>query len=209
MFFKTWRPIVLVLGETFLLLAGVAAGTYIRLGEWGWTLLLTRDGLLKALLIVGVCQVCLYYSDLYDLRGIVDLVDLTVRLIQALGATSLILAAAYYWFPDWIIGRGVFLVAALLVGSLVVLWRVTFAWFSRHVSPAERLLLVGTEPAAVALARELYERRQELGVEIVGFVDPDPAKVGAAVLNPGIVGTIDDIPFLIGKLKADRVVVSL
>ena len=44
------------------------------------------------------------------------------------------------------------------------------------------------------LARELFERRQELGVDIVGFVDPDPARVGAPVINPGVVGTIDDIP---------------
>ena len=209
MFFKTWRPIVLVAVESALLLAAVALGTYLRLGEYGWSLLLTADGFLKALLIVGVCQICLYYVDLYDLRGIVNLVDLTVRLIQALGATSLILALAYYWFPDWIIGRGVFLVAVVLVASLVVGWRVTFAWLTRHVSPTQRLLLVGTGPAAVELARELHERRQELGVEIVGFVDPDPARVGAAVLNPGVVGTIDDIPVLIGRLHADRVVVSL
>jgi sugar transferase (PEP-CTERM system associated) len=203
MFFKSWRPIVLVLGETSLLLAAVAAGTYARLGDYGWTLLLTTDGLLKASLIVGVCQVCLYYADLYDLRGIVDFVDLAVRLIQALGATSLILALVYFWFPDWIIGRGVFLVAVMFVATLVV------AWLTRHTSPTERLLLVGTGPAAVALARELHERRQELGVEIVGFIDPDPMRVGAAVLNPGVVGTIDDIPALIGRLRADRVVVSL
>ena len=209
MFFKTWRPIVLVGGETALLLAGVAAGTYVRLGDYGLTLLLTADGLLKALLIVAVCQTCLYYSDLYDLRGIVDFVDLAVRLIQALGTSSLVLALAYYWFPDWMIGRGVFLVAVLFVASLVVGWRMIFAWLTSHASPTERLLLVGTEPAAVDLARELYERRQELGVEIVGFVDPEPSRVGAAVLNPGVVGTIDDIPALIVRLRADRVVVSL
>ena len=108
------------------------------------------------------------------------------------------------------IGRGVFLVAAVLVASLVVAWRVVVcvADACTHLR-RERLLLVGTGPAAIELARELYERRQELGVEIVGFVDPDPARVGAAVLNPGVVGTIDDIPSLIGRLRADRVVVSL
>ena len=46
------------------------------------------------------------------------------------------------------------------------------------MGPRERLLLVGTSPAAVTLAGELHEHRVELGVEIVGFVDPDPAKVG-------------------------------
>jgi sugar transferase (PEP-CTERM system associated) len=209
MLFKSWRPIVLVIGETILLLVAVLAGTYVRLGEYGVTLLWTTDGVLKALVIVVVCQGCLYYADLYDLRGNVDPIDLAVRLIQAVGAASLILALMYFWFPDWIIGRGVFLVAASLIASLVVTWRLAFAWLSLHTSPTQRLLVVGTEPAAIELARELYERRRELGVEIVGFVDPDPSKVGTAVLNPGVVGTIDDIPELIGQLRADRVVVSL
>src|SRR5262245_27613051 len=123
MLFESWRPVVLVLGETALLLAAVVGGTYLRLGDYGVTLLWTTDGFLKALLIVGVCQACLYYADLYDLRGSVDLIDLSVRVIQALGATSLILALLYFWFPDWIIGRGVFLVAVLLVATLVAAWR--------------------------------------------------------------------------------------
>ncbi len=75
--------------------------------------------------------------------------------------------------------------------------------------PRERLLLVGTSAAAVDLARELFERRHELGVEIVGFVDPDPARVGAPVINPGVIGTIEDIPSIVRAKSVDRVVVSL
>ena len=79
-----------------------------------------------------------------------------------------------------------------------------------RLAPRERLLLVGTSPAAIVLARELFERRQELGVDIVGFVDPDPARVGAPVINPGVVGTIDDIPGADRRgMRVDRVVVSL
>ena len=93
--------------------------------------------------------------------------------------------------------------------TLVVGWRVAFEWLSRRVRPRERLLLVGTSAAAVELARELYERRHELGVEIVGFIDPDPAQVGSPLLNPGVIGTIDDIPAIVRAARVDRVVVSL
>jgi len=204
---RAWRRVVLVGGETCLLLAAVAASTYVRLGDL--ELLSHREGLLRALLIVGVCQICLHYADLYDLRSIVDTPDLLVRLFQALGFASVILALVYFWFPNWIIGRGVFLIAAFLVITLIVAWRVVFTWLAKRVGPRERLLLVGTSPAAIELARELHQRRQELGVEIVGFVDPDPMRVGAPVINPGVIGTIDDIPSLIRKHGADRVVVSL
>jgi sugar transferase (PEP-CTERM system associated) len=203
-----WRPIVLVAGETCLLIASVAASSYVRLGS-AWTLLGEDGSLLKVMLVVAAAQLCLYYADLYDLRTISDARDLFVRLLNALGVTSLLLAGVYFWSPDWIIGRGVFLIAVAFMVLLVVVWRAAFAWLTQRVGPRERLLLVGTSGAAVDLARELYDRRQELGVEIVGFVDPDPARIGMPVINPGVVGAVDDIPALVAKLNVDRVVVSL
>jgi len=209
MYPSNWRPFVLIAGETCLLVGAVAAGSYVRLGSDTWWQLQNENGLWKALLIVAVVQLSLYYADLYDLRGVASVRDLTTRLIEALGATSLILAGIYFLSPDWIVGRGVFLISVAFMITLVVAWRMAFAWLTQRVAPRERLLLVGTNAAAVDLARELFERRQELGVEIVGFVDPDPTRVGAPVLNPGVVGVIDDIPLLVSRLNVDRVVVSL
>jgi sugar transferase (PEP-CTERM system associated) len=103
----------------------------------------------------------------------------------------------------------VFLLSAALSLLFVMAWRSTFAVITENMMPRERLLLVGTSAAAVVLARELHERRHELGVNIVGFVDPDPTRVGAPVINPGVVGTIDDIPGLTARMNVDRVVVSL
>src|SRR5262252_10477150 len=206
---RNWRPVVLILGEACFLFAAVLLGIYVRLGADSWWLLEFEGGWLKALLIVAVCQLTLHYSDLYDLRGVTGIRDLTVRLTSALGTTSLVLAFLYYLAPHWIIGRGVFLISVVFMIAFVVAWRAAFAWLTRRVSPRERLLLVGTNAAAVELARELFARRQELGVDIVGFVDPDPSRIGAPVINPGVVGAIDDIPALISRLNVDRVVVSL
>ena len=129
----------------------------------------------KALLIAAVCQLCLYYSDLYDFRRIGDRKELLVRIIQALGGASFVLAAVYYWFPASMIGRGVFFLSAGFVTVLVSGWRVAFEWLSNRVGPRQRLLLVGIGSAAIKLERELMDRRQALGVEIVGFIDADPA----------------------------------
>ena len=197
MFPFTLRALVLVLCETLLILLAVCIGARIRLEQYAWEILFSEGGVEKTLLAAGVTQLCLYYADLYNLRRLTDWRDTFVRLVQALGAASLILAATYYWFPALVIGRGVFAISATLVVGFVVGWRGVFVWLSRRLGPRERLLLVGTSPAAVALARELYERRHELGVEIVGFVDPDPARVGVPVLNPGVIGTVDDIPSIV------------
>jgi sugar transferase (PEP-CTERM system associated) len=200
---------VLFTGEAVLLVVAVVLGAYLRLGERAWALLAGSGGVLRVLLILVVCQVCFHYVDLHDFRSLADPQDFLVRLLQAIGATSLILAVIYYWFPNWVVGRGVFLLSAMLAIPFIVTWRFAFNWLSRQVGPRERLLLVGTNAATVDLARRLFERRQELGVDIVGFVDSDPSRVGSIVLNPGVVGTIDEIPSLIARYSVDRVVVSL
>jgi sugar transferase (PEP-CTERM system associated) len=204
------RTITLTTIEHLLIVLAVAVAAVLRLGvDAVWDELFAGALLWRASLIAVVLQVSLHYCDLYDLRTLADRRGLVVSLIQALGGASLVLAVLYYWIPRLIIGRGVFVIASILVIGLVASWRLVFEWLSLRVGPAERLLIVGTSAAAVALARELFERRQELGVELVGFVDPDPERVGTSLINPGIVGTLDDIPDIVRGRKVDRVVVSL
>jgi sugar transferase (PEP-CTERM system associated) len=204
------RSIALAACETALMIVAVVVAVIVRFGyERTGPILVDDNGLLKILLIVGIAQLSLYYADLYDVRVASDRRELYTRLIQALASTSFALAVLYFWFPSLMVGRGVFLIAAVLLLTLVVGWRVAFEWLSGQVGPRERLLLVGTGPAAVELARELFQRRHELGVEIAGFIDPDPAKVGTALINPGIIGTVDDIPSIVRTKSVDRVVVSL
>jgi sugar transferase (PEP-CTERM system associated) len=209
MFNRTWRSILLVAGETALLVLAVVVSSAVIGGDHAWELLTDDTAIPRVLLIVMVCQLCLHYTDLYDLRTIESRRDLAVKVVRAIGATSLILGIAYWLFPLLVVEQGVFLLTALLAIMFVMAWRSTFEVITENMMPRERLLLVGTSPAAVVLARELHERRHELGVNIVGFVDPDPARVGAPVINPGVVGTIDDIPGLASKMHVDRVVVSL
>jgi sugar transferase (PEP-CTERM system associated) len=206
----TGRSLVLVALETALIVLAVAIGTYVRLGADAIApFVLYEGGLLKALLVAGVLQACLYYADLYDLRVVRDRGALFLRIVNSLAAAAFILAAVYFWLPDLVIGRGVFIIAAVLVVGFVVGWRLAFDWLTRRVRPRERLLLVGTSAAAVALARELFDRRSELGVEIVGFIDADRAQVGAPLINPGVIGTIEDIPSIVRARSVERVVVSL
>ena len=203
------RLVALLLFESLLIVGAITLAAWLRLGSYAWVVLTIEEGLWKAVFIAVVCQICLYFADLYNPRVIGDRRELFVRTLQALGATSFLLAASYYWFPVLVLGRGVFALSAVMVIALVVGWRLAFEWFVAHVRPRERLLLVGTSPAAVALAGELHELRHQLGVEIVGFIDPDPRRIGTAVINPGVIGTIEDIPAIVRARGVDRVVVSL
>jgi len=201
----SWRTVALIPGESALIVGAVAASVWLRLDGEPWT---WQQGVLaKGLLMALVCQLCLYYGDLYNLRIVSDRRELFVRLLQSLGAAAVLLGGTYVLMPSLVLARGVFVTAAVLVIAIITGWRFALDWLS-SVGPRERLLLVGTGPAAVVLARELYQRK-ELGVQIVGFVDPDRAKVGMPVINPGVIGTIEDIPQIVQSHAVDRVVVSL
>ena len=202
----SFRSSGLIAFESLLIVTAVATTTVFLLGPQGSRAFLSEVGLSKALLITAVCQMCLYYCDLYDLTGTRDPRRLLARLLQAIGATSIILAAIYFCFPVLIIGRGVFLSASGIVFLLIVGWRIAFDWLSSHAGPSEKLLIVGTGSAAVGLARELFDRRRELGVEIVGFV---ASAAGPVLPDVAVVGTVDDIPSIVRERAVDRVVVSL
>jgi hypothetical protein len=126
------RQSTLVACEGALIVAVIVLATRLRLpGTW-WQVLTAGMGLAKAILIAIVCQVCLYCSGLYDLRIVSDHRELIVRSLQALGATSLVFTGLYYWFPDLIIGRGVFLISAAFLVTVIVGWRVAFGWATRR-----------------------------------------------------------------------------
>jgi sugar transferase (PEP-CTERM system associated) len=182
---------------------------WVRAGVSGVDTLRSPVGFVKALLVTLTCQLCLYFADLYNFRILSDRREVFVRLVQALGAAAFVLAALYFFSPTLALGRGVFALASAAALSLVIGWRVAFEWLTRSLGPRERLLLVGTSTATVALARELHERRHELGVQIAGFIDTDAERVGESLINPGIVGTIDDIPSVVRARSVDRIVVSL
>ena len=202
------RSVSLVVFEGAVITAAVVAAAYVRLPGGLWMQAVAHGLFWKALLVGVTTQLCLYYAELYDLRVVADRRELLARLVQALGAASVILGTAYFWAPQLIIGRGVFAIAAIAIVVGVTGWRLVFEWTARRIGPRERILLVGTNASVVTLARELYTRK-ELGVEIVGFIDPDPAKIGMPVLNPGVIGALDDVPRIIGERKVDRVVVGL
>ena len=203
------RMLALVVTEHVLIVLAVGLAALLRFGFEQAGPELAYHVAWRASLIAVVLQICLHYSDLYEFRTLKDRRGVMVGLIQALGAASIVLALIYYWLPNLVIGRGIFVIASTMIVALVAGWRIAFEWLSLRLGPAERLLIVGTSGAAVALARELFDRRQELGVELVGFVDPDPARVGTPLINPGVVGAIADIPTLTRERRVDRVVVSL
>jgi sugar transferase (PEP-CTERM system associated) len=162
----------------------------------------------KILLVTLVCQLCLYYNDFYDLTLVHSNRELVVRLLQAAGAASIVLALIYFLLPDLMIGNGTF-VSALFVFLLAILgWRLIFNHVSGSMKLQERVLFVGTGNTARLVARQILDQR-EFAYRVIGFIDDDASRIGERIVNPAIVGTPSDMERLIAEHGIDRIVVGL
>ena len=90
----------------------------------------------KVVLITVLCQLSFYYHDLYDLTVVNSRRELLVRLLQASGAASLLLAALYLVFPRLIIGHGVLASSVFFFVVAVVAWRLLFLQVGGAAAPA-------------------------------------------------------------------------
>ncbi len=159
-------------------------------------------------LVTVVCQLCLYYNDFYDLTLVHSNRELIVRLLQAAGAASIVLAAIYFVLPQLMIGDGIFM-SALFVFLIAILgWRLAFNQVTGSLKLEERLLFVGTGETARKVARQILDQH-EFAYRVIGFIDSDAARVGERIVNPAIIGTPDDIERLIAEHHVDRIVVGL
>jgi exopolysaccharide biosynthesis polyprenyl glycosylphosphotransferase len=105
------------------------------------------------------------------------------------------------------------LLAGCMVSSLVIerqIARNVFAKLRATGKLSRRIVIAGTDPHALGLL-QTYERRPELGYQVVGFVGDDSFDVDAigGPCDLEVLGTIADLPRVLLEQHAVGVVVSL
>src|SRR5262245_19873699 len=202
------RALVLLIFESALIyMCGVAA-IQIRFAGDAAEAMIARRGWVKLLAAMAVAQVAFYLFDLYDFKAVGRRPGLTLRIMQALGLAAVTLALLFYAVPQMMLGRGVFALALALMLTAMIGWRAVATWLLGHPRLAERVLILGADPQAVAIAREIMQRRGH-GYEVIGFVGHDPALVGQSLINPRVIGVMDDLEELVRRRRPDRIVVAL
>jgi sugar transferase (PEP-CTERM system associated) len=202
------KVLLLLAGEALLIILGLAMATALRFAFSGWD----HDWLHAATrfaAVVLICELALYYNDLYDLQVMNSRARLMMALLQALGVASLALALLYYVAPSLSLGRGIAALAVPAIMTLIFVWRVMLdsKGFVRLRRP-ERLLIVGTGPTGVSLTREICSR-PELNLKVMGFLDEQGENIGKSLVNPGIIGGLNDLAPIVKQLHVDGVVLSL
>jgi exopolysaccharide biosynthesis polyprenyl glycosylphosphotransferase len=168
------KTLVLVLSEGALIGCGLLFATALRfLSLDGLRQQLSEPGaLVRYGVVIAACELALYYYDLYDLSLVRRRTILFARLLQALGAACLILAVFYYVDPELSLGRGVAVIAAPIIITFVISWRLLVDAGLPFFRRRQRVLIMGSGSAGKALAQEVVSR-PELNIEIVGFLHED------------------------------------
>jgi sugar transferase (PEP-CTERM system associated) len=154
------------------------------------------------------CLAAFYLFDLYDFVVMHDRRELVLRLIQALGLAWMALALAFYAFPLLMLGRGISLIALPLALTLMVGWRISIHWLLGHPDFGEKILIVGSGPLAIEVAREMLER-PDAGYRIAGFVGNDPELLGKSLINPRVIGLTSELDAVVRREGIDRIIVAM
>jgi sugar transferase (PEP-CTERM system associated) len=202
------RKLTFFLLESLFILGMVILGAYLRfLGDpsgfhtYGYLVL-------KALLVVAVVQLSLYYFDLYDLKIFRSNFELAVRLMQSLGVSSIFLAVLYYFFPFLILGRGIFLISLGFMGAVIVSWRMLYNYILKTRKLDQKIMIIGSGSLAKNIAKEIIEK-QDTGFKVIGFITDNPERIGERLVNPSVIGDQSHILGIATRERVDRIIVAL
>jgi sugar transferase (PEP-CTERM system associated) len=160
----------------------------------------------KIALVTGLCQICFYYNDLYDLTVVHSSRELLIRLLQAAGAASILIALLYLVIPSLAIGNGIFVSSLVIFLVAIVAWRLLFNRLAYASHLEERVLIVGYGTTARMVARQI-QAQHDFGYRVVGFINDQ--EHGHGMLNPAMLGAAEDIPRIVQDYDVDRIVVGL
>jgi sugar transferase (PEP-CTERM system associated) len=166
----------------------------------------TTLDLWKIALVTGLCQICFYYNDLYDLTIVHSSRELLIRLLQAAGAASIIIALLYLLMPSLNIGGGIFVSSLVIFLVAIVAWRLLFNRLAYASNLEQRVLIVGSGLTARTLARQI-QLQHDFGYRVIGCVSDGTD--GPGLLQAAPLGTSEDIPRIVRDYDVDRIVVAL
>src|SRR5256885_16686568 len=72
----------------------------------------------------------------------------------------------------------------------------------------QRVVVLGTAQAGITLVRELL-KRPELNLKVVGFLDEKGENIGKSLVNPSIIGSVNQVSDIVKEKGVSRVILSL
>ena len=162
------RSLVLLFGEVAAICVSFALAIFICFGEQGRVVVAEQQVILKILVIVALAFLCAHYLALHDERQLTRQGDMHPRILTLVGILSFILAALTYLFPEFKVGRYVFLTGLFILAPAWTFWRWAYTRLISMRMLRERVFLLGDGERAIQI-REAIASRPELGMDLIGL----------------------------------------
>lgn len=163
----------------------------------------------KTAALIAPYIIIFYYFDLYSSELYYPGRQMILKLFQATAVVSIVLFSIYFLFPLLKAWRGIFILNTLTLPLLVLIWRTLLIKWLNIKLPQKRVLIMGTGEMAKKIGAEVYREFADHGLQLVGFIDDDPAKFGQSIVNPGVIGGYGDIERIVMSEKIDRIIIAL
>ena len=194
--------------DVTVLTASFLGAVYLRLDQQLSSLVSYENVAAKTVVSVVALYICLYYSDVYERWPPRRPFDAVFGFVRAFAAGLLLLLTLYYAVPSLKVGRGILTLYLILAFVAIVSARGLYRWFEEEDAFADNVLVLGTGTTAQRVVREI-QNYKPWGLRIIGFLGEDPAEVGRRSLNAPVVGTLEELPLLVGRLRTSLLIVAL
>ncbi|MGB9592759.1 MAG: sugar transferase [Anaerolineae bacterium] len=150
-------------------------------------------------------------SGAYDPRRILRTEREITRVLAAIAIASLLFAGALY-FSYRAVSRllVVYFIVLDTVSLVTVRLLLRILWRSIGVRrlPTSRILIIGAGALGQDMARS-FQEHDWMGLEVVGFLDDDPAKHGQDIGGLPVLGSLQDAPRIVAERGITDVVLAL
>lgn len=158
--------------------------------------------LIELLFILGVAQIALYYSGLYDDSALLSLRRGLLGFAKAMATTATVTLVAKLGMGLITIPSTTLLLGLFLATLALPLWRLLFQSMSRNDRFIRRALVLGSGELAKDVASIIRDRC--LGYQLVGFL----RRADESAVHPNVVGTYEDLMPIVASQKVGLVIVA-
>ena len=147
-----------------------------------------------------------YVADIYNFQGKYISITFMIRLAIAIIVANSIVAAGVYVLGLWSYSRVVILTNSFFVFSFMFLWRFLYEKIFQSNNVPHRILIIGAGYTGRALYNIIEGNKN---FKIVGYLDDDKKKRGAAIGSSPVLGATNLLSFIVKEKSVDQVVVAI
>ncbi len=197
---KRW---LLLTGDVALILLATHLSSLIRFGQ---TIDIFSRHTGASVITLSAYIVVIYIFDLYNIGRDFRLGNTSWRIAIVVVVTGTMSIFVFYSFPNWKLGRGIFLIQMILVFGLMNCWRGLYAVVFQSSGKKKSVLIIGAGYSGVVLNKLLADFNSPY--RVVGFLDDDPSKQGQT-RSPKIIGTTDQLMEIASQRGIDTAILAI